>query len=396
VSPRHRQPPPRRAQAAGATDKAARFFALAVPGLAPLLAAELAAVPGVRVQDQGYDGRSDVVLFTAEPSAFRRLLAARLAEDVFVEVGRTLRAEGDRPHWIAGRLWRRERAGRALAVRAQLGRPVGARTTFRVIARVLRERSFLRTDLRRRITEAVQRQQPSWRVAEPSDVELWVVEYRPGRILAGVRISDVRMRQHDGRAAERPGALRPTVAAAMVRLAGEPPGILLDPCCGSGTILAEAAEVGWLARGVDIDPAAIRAARQNAPGAQVNLGDARRLELGDQSVDACVSNLPFGQQYEVQGGMEGWLRAVLGELNRVTRPGGRVVVLAPSLPASVVPPTMRRATRLPFLMRQRLSVGADGWPRTVLGRLVAGGIRFGRAGLVGRCPARCPPGPPGP
>jgi tRNA G10 N-methylase Trm11 len=156
------------------------------------------------------------------------------------------------------------------------------------------------------------------------------------------------MRQHDGRAAERPGALRPTVAAAMVRLAGEPPGILLDPCCGSGTILAEAAQVGWQARGVDIDPEAIRATHQNAPKAQVNLGDARRLELGDQSMDACVSNLPFGLQYEVQGGMEGWLRAVLGELNRVTRPGGRVVLLAPSLPASVVPPTWRRTTRLPI------------------------------------------------
>lgn len=339
---------PRRAQAAGVTDKAPRFFAFAVPGLGPLLAAELVSVPGVHVQDQGFDGRSDVVLFTAESSAFQGLLTVRLAEDVFVEVGRTLRAEGDRPHWIAGRLWRPERARRALSVRGRVGRPVRARTTFRVIARVLQERSFLRTDLRRRVTEAVQRQQPGWRVADPSDVELWVIEYQPGRILAGVRVSDVRMRQHDGRDAERRGALRPTVAAAMVRLAGEPPGVLLDPCCGSGTILAEAAEVGWQAHGIDIDPEAIRIARQNAPKAQVDQGDARRLEFGDQSMDACVSNLPFGQQYEVQGGMESWLRAVLGELNRVTRPGGRVVLLAPSLPRSVVPPTWRRTDRIPI------------------------------------------------
>jgi 23S rRNA G2445 N2-methylase RlmL len=330
------------------TDKAARFFAFAVPGLGSLLAAELVSVPGVRVQDQGFDGRSDVVLFTAESSAFQGLLMVRLAEDVFVEVGRTLRAEGDRPHWIAGRLWRPERARRALSVRNGVGRSVRARTTFRVIARVLQERSFLRTDLRRRVTEAVQWQQPGWRVADPSEVELWVIEYQPGRILAGVRVSDVRMRQHDGRDAERRGALRPTVAAAMVRLAGEPPGVLLDPCCGSGTILAEAAEVGWQAHGIDIDPEAIRIARQNAPKAQVDQGDARRLEFGDQSMDACVSNLPFGQQYAVQGGMESWLRAVLGELNRVTRPGGRVVLLAPSLPRSVVPPTWRRTDRIPI------------------------------------------------
>jgi hypothetical protein len=59
----------RRSPAAGATDEAARFLAFAVPGLAPLLAGELAAIPGVLVQGQGFDGRSDVVLVTAEPSA---------------------------------------------------------------------------------------------------------------------------------------------------------------------------------------------------------------------------------------------------------------------------------------------------------------------------------------
>jgi 23S rRNA G2445 N2-methylase RlmL len=68
---------------------------------------------------------------------------------------------------------------------------------------------------------------------------VWVVEYQPGKIVAGLRVSDLRMRQHEGRDIERSGALRPTVAAAMVHLAGKPDGILLDPC-GSGTILAEA------------------------------------------------------------------------------------------------------------------------------------------------------------
>ena len=83
-----------------------RFFAFAVPGLAPLVAAELASIPGVSLQDRGFDGRSDVLCFTAGLSAFQQLLAVRLADDVFVEAGRTLRAEGDRAPWIAGRLWR--------------------------------------------------------------------------------------------------------------------------------------------------------------------------------------------------------------------------------------------------------------------------------------------------
>jgi tRNA G10 N-methylase Trm11 len=44
----------------------------------------------------------------------------------------------------------------------------------------------------------------------------------------------------------------------MVQLAGVPSGVLLDPCCGSGTILREALEVGWEAVGSDLDPSASR------------------------------------------------------------------------------------------------------------------------------------------
>ena len=324
------------------------MFATGVVGLAGLLAQELSTIDGVSVREHGFDGRVDIVLFEAGPAARRAILDLKLAEDVFVEVGRTLRAEGDRPAWIAGRLWRPERVRRALDAKASIARPTPKRSTYRVIVRVLQERSFLRTELRREFSRTVERGQPEWRFADPAQLEVWVAEYQPGRIVAGIRLSDARMRQHDGRAEERGGALRPTVAAAMVAGAGKPGGLLIDPCCGSGTILAEAVAAGWQVRGTDIDPAAVSTARHNVPEARIEPGDARRTGLADGSVAACVSNLPFGQQYTVDEPMDRWLREVLGELARVTVPGGRVVLLAPAISRPVVPAALALTERHPL------------------------------------------------
>ncbi|MQA17753.1 MAG: methyltransferase domain-containing protein, partial [Pseudonocardiaceae bacterium] len=89
-----------------------------------------------------------------------------------------------------------------------------------------------------------------------------------------------------GRAAERHGALRPVVAAAMVRLAGDAPGSLLDPCCGTGTIVAEALGAGWDAHGCDIDPDAVKTAHDNVPTATIDRADALDLPYADASFDA--------------------------------------------------------------------------------------------------------------
>jgi SAM-dependent methyltransferase len=334
------------------------MFATAVPGLGSMVGRELGRLPGIVVRDSGFDGRSDLVVFEAARGSRSAVADLGLAEDLFVEVGRTLRADGDRPDWIAGRLWRPERVQRALSVWAEEVRPLAGAMTFRVIARVLQERSFLRTELRRQVTGAIQRDRPRWRFEDPAQIEVWVSEYAPGRFVAGLRLSDGRMRQHDGRVVEREGALRPTVARAMILLAGRPGNVLLDPCCGSGTILGEALATGWRARGLDIDPEAVRAARRNAPGADVRVGDARSLEVADHEVGASVSNLPFGQRYTVQGDVHAWLRLVLGELARVTRPGGRVVLLVPRLPQSVVPGTLRMRDRLRIRL---LGMGTTIW-----------------------------------
>jgi SAM-dependent methyltransferase len=359
------------------------MFAMAIHGLAPLLGEEIAELDGAVVRDQGFDGRADVVLFdlppayleparSAEPERAARperagrggravrpvrvrpsaRLRLGLAEDVFVEVGRTLRADGDDPRWIAKRLWGQTRIQRALAAWSALTGGDSHDPGYRVVVRVLQERSFLRSELRREVTRTIKGSHPRWRVQDPATLEIWVSEYRPGQFVAGLRVSDLRLRQHGGRTAERPGALRPTLAAAMVRQAGpppgSPPGLLLDPCCGSGTVLAEGIAAGWTVYGSDVDAGAVKIAKRNVPKAHIGVGDVHHIDREDGSVDACVSNLPFGQQFEVTGDMGSWLGAALGEMNRVTRPGGRVVVLAPDVPRSAVPGELRQTRSYRF------------------------------------------------
>ena len=79
----------------------------------------------------------------------------------------------------------------------------------------------------------------------------------------------------------------------------------------------------------------------------MQLGDARELLLPDDSVAACVSRLPAGAQRQLPGGWQVWAGTVLGELSRVTRTGGAVVVLAPELPRGATPGSLRLRRTVP-------------------------------------------------
>lgn len=334
---------------AGSRPDRARGFALTVPGIGRLLATE-AATAQLGPGPVEFDGRADIV--SLRSMSRPHVAALRRAEDVFLAVASVRRVPS--PAATAAAI-HSEDLRSALRDRAALvgGRPP---RTFRVIVRVRSERDFKRTELRDAVTRRVVAAGPGLRpVADRAEVEVWMLQTTASSFRVGLRLP-FGSRAAEPRAFERPGALRPAVAAAMIGLAGQARGRLLDPCAGSGTILTEAATAGWRPVGGDIEPGAIVAARANT-GAVVLRSDARTLPFAANTFPAVVTNLPFGERFRVPGSPIAWYRRVLAEAGRVAP---TVIVLAPPSP-----PFRRALGRLPFDLDSRYDLVLLGQPTSI-------------------------------
>uniref|UniRef100_A0A3B5M346 THUMP domain containing 2 n=1 Tax=Xiphophorus couchianus TaxID=32473 RepID=A0A3B5M346_9TELE len=130
--------------------------------------------------------------------------------------------------------------------------------------------------------------------------------------------------------------LRSTVAWAMASLAHiEPGSCVVDPMCGVGTILIEAAKEHMSAcfLGVDIDDGQLQKADENVVFAELQSrvhllkASSTALPLPSASVDAVVCDLPFGRKFSTRTNMAENLPVILSEMERVLRVGGTLVVL---------------------------------------------------------------------
>jgi predicted RNA methylase len=156
------------------------------------------------------------------------------------------------------------------------------------------------------------------------------------------------------RVQERAGSLPPTIAAAMAFL-GHPAqdDVILDPVCGSGTLLAEAHGFAAGARllGFDIDGTAIGIAKRNleSSGAMLTRADGRRTGLPPDSVSLLLANLPFGKQFGDRSENAALYAALMAEMHRIGRPGWRAVLLSSdeeALRAAVAGMTVEREFRV--------------------------------------------------
>jgi ubiquinone/menaquinone biosynthesis C-methylase UbiE len=119
--------------------------------------------------------------------------------------------------------------------------------------------------------------------------------------------------------------------AALERVPGEPRRVLdLGTGTGDAAIAMARRWPGADVLGVDLSDAMIEEARRKAPELRFEVGDGRRLNVGDGTFDLVALNnvIPF-----------------FGELGRIVRPGGHLLVafsLGPETPIYVEPGRLRR------------------------------------------------------
>jgi tRNA (guanine6-N2)-methyltransferase len=289
------------------------FYVMTMPGLETIAFSE--------IREQNPD--AELVKFARGIALFRttatpeKLLELRTAEDVFFALAH-VKGLGHGPDALrvlhsatlnadipsALKQWRRVHGG-------------APPETWRVVSQKSGSHDFRRVDAGRAITNALQKALPHamHQVKDDADMEIWLW-LSGSELLIGVRLSDATMRHRDYKREHLPASLRPTIAAAMSRLSKPTDkDIVLDPLCGTGTLLVERALMAPFDRIIADVVATIRP------------WDARTLPLDDASVTRILTNLPFGKQVGSHETNEELYTALIQELGRVLASGGLMVSL---------------------------------------------------------------------
>lgn len=146
------------------------------------------------------------------------------------------------------------------------------------------------------------------------------------------RLTDATFRYRGRKRHFTAASLTPPVAHALVWASHPQEGdVFIDPCCGSGTILAERLHYPFTyIGGGDIDLNAVSAAKNNLKEmpVEVNQWNAKQLNFKDDSIPKVVTNLPFGKQISSQKAVEKTNQAIVEEIYRILMPQGKAVILS--------------------------------------------------------------------
>lgn len=313
------------------------FFAITFRGLEEIAADEIIQISGAAIDRQIYRQ----VHFDLHAN-FDALLQLRTVDDLFVTVA----------HWqpvtrqrTSLDLIAEESASmsleRAMTVIDSI-RKLPATPRFSVTANFVGKRNYTSAEIKQRVADAITATRQWLYTADDQQAELNIRVFIEGDTAeVGVRLAKrplhIRSQYHDPQPnhpqlngdqnpSGYPGSLKPPLAAAMIHLADpQASQLLLDPCCGSGTILLESLSMGLQAMGGDISSLAAKACRQR--GLDIRQWDVRALPLEDSSVDRIVSNLPWGDQTAIKADSSGFYRHACREMERVLTAKGKIVLL---------------------------------------------------------------------
>jgi tRNA (guanine6-N2)-methyltransferase len=310
------------------------LFAVTNRGLEPVCAAEMKQIPALSVKEISYRRITAVLRGNLSP-----VVRLRTVDDVFIDLG-TWTDIG--PHRVVLETLKQNSRELSLVPAVEVitqARPVSRQPAFSVTANFVGKRNYSMDEIKAVVASGIT-DHYGWRYTSEDESELNLrvfIEHDTAYI--GLRIGAVSLHRRSYKLAHLPGSLKPSVAAAMLQIAEVAPGMrVLDPLCGAGTLLIEAALQGAKALGGDIDAAALTHAAINAraAGMQVYLQhwNAMNLPLLNQSVDRIVTNLPWGRQVQVNEDLTILYRKVCAEFERVVDSRGQIVLLT-SLPELV-------------------------------------------------------------
>lgn len=294
----------------------------------------------------------------AAPSA---LLALRSVDDVYVYVDLLRGLDHTRASLatIAQQIAQVDFT-QALCI-CQQARGIAQPPSYSVTASHLGRRNYSRHDIEQAAQSAIGGRlpwrfipnQPGANANAEADLDLRIL-LEDGWALLGLRLGARPLHRRAYKVESMPGSLKAPVAYCLCALAQlQPDDRVLDPMCGAGTILIEAADLAHSGAliGADIQQQALAAARQNiqasgheprpiqpnslAPeqrsaGLRFYLyqGDARTPQLPRASISAVVSNPPWDLQVSTNGDTAAFYTAMLAHIAYVLAPQGRALLLS--------------------------------------------------------------------
>src|SRR4051794_11053581 len=161
-------------------------------------------------------------------------------------------------------------------------------------------------------------------------------------------------------------SIAPVVGACLARLVrGGAEGVVIDPTCGSGTLLIERAllDAGVTLVGIDVSPTAVRAANENIVAASlshriaIRRGDAADRAIWPPRCREVIANLPFGvRSAAMDRDLKSVYRGIVKNAAETLETGGRALLYTGN-PRLMAPEIESERDRLQVVEERAVTAG---------------------------------------